>query len=128
MALAYTPPSRDAWFSVGLASSYLNVTASDDVNLAEHRSCSKDGIAKPGCKVFLVPEADGSKAVVELSHDPKDQLDASLRKGEQVLVFQYNDKFHAIDNVSNISLEQACATIASGLMAVEMPSLIVSSF
>lgn len=101
MALPYTAPSRDAWFSVGPASSYVNVTASDDLALAENRTCSRGGNVRPGCKVFLVPEADGSKAVMELSPDPKDQVDASLRKGEQVLVFQYNNKFHAIDNVSS---------------------------
>lgn len=52
--------------------------------------------------MFLTPSTngeDGLEHAIELSHNPRDQLDGSLKIGEQILVFKYNGKFHAIDNV-----------------------------
>jgi hypothetical protein len=84
-------------FSVGPASSFPNITESGSVTLSKQQSCNNTSTA-PGCKVFYAPNTDNLEAT-QLSDDPKDQVNASLRRGEQVLVFQYAGKFHAMDNV-----------------------------
>lgn len=105
MALPFLVHSldSDAWFSVGLASSFPNITESESVILSKELPCDGEAIRR-GCRVFATTHAGGetSKAV-QISDDPKDQVDASLRRGEQVLVFQYRGKFHAIDNVHDVS-------------------------
>lgn len=99
----------DPWFSVGLASSFPDLTESGRMILADeapNNDCppSESNMQRQhGYKVFLAPEKeDRSGQATQLSDDPKDQLDASLRKGDQVLVFRYKGKFHAIDNVRSI--------------------------
>jgi hypothetical protein len=112
MALPFNSSSRqgDAWFFVGNSSSFPNTTESGNVILADEVTpldCQSDLVtvsSRYGCKVFLAPERiNPSSRAEQLSHDPKDQLNATLRKGDQVLVFQYKDKFHAVDNVRVIS-------------------------
>lgn len=105
-ALPFTPASQrgDPWFSVGLSSSFEDLTESNAVTLADEVASAchsgKDATSRYGCKVFLAPDkGDRTSQATQLSDDPKDQLDSSLRKGDQVLVFQYKGKFHAIDNV-----------------------------
>lgn len=106
MAAPFIPSRRvDAWFFVGHSSSFPNTTESGSVILADevlsidHQADLKTA-SRHGCKVFFAPEkGDPSTQAERLSHDPKDQLNASLRTGEQVLVFQYKDQFHALDNV-----------------------------
>ena len=101
MALPFIAPSRHGadWFPVGLASSFPDVNESGSVALAEQQQC-ENAITR-NCKVFLAPDrGDGVENAVELSGDPSDQVDATLRKGDQVLVFQYRQKFYAMDNVS----------------------------
>lgn len=89
----------DAWFPAGLASSFPDVTAEDSGNLAEPRPCgaaAQTGAA--GCRVFHVPRRDGSGAAeVELG-----QLEPPEAGGlkDQVLVFRYRGKFHAVNHVS----------------------------
>ncbi|KAL2135490.1 hypothetical protein VTI74DRAFT_8349 [Chaetomium olivicolor] len=89
----FRAPSRTGndWFSVGLASSFPDVGYDEN----EPRLCGNHGInAQPGCKVFYVPKTDSSQRVeVEIPADdtPRDLTD-------QVLVFQYRGKFHAIDH------------------------------
>lgn len=90
-----------AWFPVGLTSSFPDL-GFDDENLAKYRSCNAD--IKPGCKVFQVPREDSSqRAEVIVREDGA--LERSEMKGlkDQVLVFQYKGKFHAIDHVSSSS-------------------------
>ena len=101
-----TSQRGDLWFSVGLASSFPDLTDSGSVVLADEiAACSKSALqAQHGCKVFIAPDkGDRSGEVIQLSDDPKEQLNSSLRKGDQVLVFRYKGKFHAIDNVRSSS-------------------------
>ncbi|KIV99374.1 uncharacterized protein PV09_08919 [Verruconis gallopava] len=89
-----------AWFSVGLASSFVNITDPGCGALSGQSVVrTEGGPPKSGCKVFLAPDAnDTSGQAVQLPDNPDEQLNASLRKGDQVLVFQYRGKFHAVDN------------------------------
>lgn len=89
------------WFSVGLASSFPDLGTDDDI-LSEIRDCSGD--PKPGCRVFHAPKADSGerwRPLIEL-----DDLESCnpLELKDQVLVFQYRGKFHAIDHVSSARL------------------------
>lgn len=89
----------DAWFSVGLASSFADLGA-DDNAVGELRFCGA-GPAQ-GCKVFHVPTTDSSQAV-ELSageNAAAQSSDTGADLRDQVLVFQYRGKFHAVDHVS----------------------------
>jgi hypothetical protein len=102
MAMPFVATSRrgQPWFSAGLASSFPDVTNSGTVILSDQLACDAPNPTKHSCKVFLAPDIQDSKTqAIQLSDDPKDQLDASLRQGDQVLIFQYKGKFHAIDNV-----------------------------
>lgn len=100
MFLFRTPPSGAQWFSVGLTSSFPNLGLDDEV-VAQPRDCG--GSLKPGCKVFQAPGEDGSEqAEVQIAerHPESFQVDRDLK--DQVLVFQYRGKFHAIDHVSHV--------------------------
>ncbi|KAI2621100.1 hypothetical protein GGR54DRAFT_600222 [Hypoxylon sp. NC1633] len=96
MASPFAAPSRkgNAWFCVGLASSFLDITGSDGTSLAENRT-HKDGNSAPGCKVFHVPAADSSEAW-QVEGDSISHFEGGL--GDQVLVFKYKGKVHAINN------------------------------
>ena len=109
MALPFIAPSRHGadWFPVGLASSFPDVNESGSVTLAERQQCEDAGTRN--CKVFLAPDrGDAAGDAVELSGDPSDQVDATLRKGDQVLVFRYRQKFYAMDNVRVPQLLPSC--------------------
>ncbi|KAI0478703.1 hypothetical protein GGR56DRAFT_631376 [Xylariaceae sp. FL0804] len=97
MALPFLVPSRkgDAWFFVGLASSFPDITEPGSESLYEHQPC-KHGDTAPGCKVFEVPPNDSSQAVQIEGDDMVSHDGAALK--DQVLVFQYKGKMHAIDN------------------------------
>ncbi|KAI4603406.1 hypothetical protein KJ359_006202 [Pestalotiopsis sp. 9143b] len=110
MFAAFVAPNRrgDAWFSVGLASSFPNITESGSEIVADARPCGggtrKEGDEQsvaPGCKVFQVPKDDSSLAG---QVDPSDVEEAAFTAQDlkdQVLVFRYKGKFHAINNVSD---------------------------
>lgn len=89
--------SQTGWFSVGATSSFPDVGLVEG-SLSEVRGCGAD--LKPGCKVFHVPRTDG----LQISEVPIKSGEAALSDlgdlNEQVLVFQYRGKFHAIDHVS----------------------------
>lgn len=85
----------DAWFFAGLASSYPDITTSDGSPLFSRVRCG--GLHVPACKVFHVPLVDSSNAL-ELDLDDA----ASVGLDNQVLIFQYQGKFHAIDHVSSV--------------------------
>ena len=89
----------DAWFCVGLASSFADLGA-DDNPVGELRFCGS-GPAQ-GCKVFHVPTTDSSQAVELSAGDGAgtDFSDTGADLQNQVLVFQYRGKFHAVDHVS----------------------------
>jgi hypothetical protein len=93
-------PSRTGgeWFSVGLASSFPDIGLHVDETESEPQPqlCGNHGAnTKPGCKVFHVPKTDSSQRIeVQV---PADDTVQDLT--DQVLVFQFRDKFHAIDHV-----------------------------
>ncbi|KAF1847732.1 uncharacterized protein K460DRAFT_374734 [Cucurbitaria berberidis CBS 394.84] len=97
MSILINPFSRtsragDAWFCAGPASSYPNVD--DDSRVGEQRACNGKYI--PGCRVFHVPREDSSEAI-EIAID--DWKDPELGTGKnQVMVFQYKEKFIAVDH------------------------------
>jgi nitrite reductase/ring-hydroxylating ferredoxin subunit len=94
----FRAPSRTGteWFSVGVASSFLDVGLDE----SEPRLCGNHSDNAQGCKVFHVPKTDSSQRTeVEISAD-----DLTLDLTDQVLVFQYRGKFHAIDHVSGLRL------------------------
>ncbi|KAL6872125.1 hypothetical protein J3F83DRAFT_733887 [Trichoderma novae-zelandiae] len=85
------------WFSVGLTSSFPDLGYDED-NLAKYRACGGPDL-KPGCKVFQVPRDDSlQRAEIDIREDGT--LQRSEMKGlkDQVLVFQYKGKFHAVDH------------------------------
>ncbi|KAI1336430.1 hypothetical protein F5Y15DRAFT_394677 [Xylariaceae sp. FL0016] len=96
MAFSFFAPSRkgDAWFSVGLTSSFPNISESGTESLHETRSCSQGDA--PGCKVFNVPSEDSSRAQQIEGEDMISHDGNAL--SNQVLVFKYQGKMHAIDN------------------------------
>ncbi|KAK5655232.1 hypothetical protein OQA88_5799 [Cercophora sp. LCS_1] len=90
-------PSRSGgdWFPVGSASSFPNIGDDNMDAIGEPRSCgaadTKD--PKPGCKVFHVPKIDASqRQEVEIAGDE------TVDMTDQVMVFRYKGKFHAIDH------------------------------
>lgn len=97
------PDNQDNWFFAGRASSYPNITDSSDryFKLAWPQPCNKDPNSSPdqttpGCKVFHPnPPAPSSSKEIHIDDAPGE--DAWLMR-EQVLVFQYKGKFHAVDH------------------------------
>jgi hypothetical protein len=122
-----TIPSAEecnTWLAVGPASSFSNITTDTARPLAKYipRSAS-DGI---GCKVFAIQDEDGDTQVaVEMPLDVNDQIKSFKHKREQILVFQYNGKFHAMDNV-RLTLQDHERNI-SQLTRQEMPSFLLSA-
>lgn len=115
MTLFFNPFSRsqggNAWFRVGLASSFPNITSEDEDNIAHTRLCGNSTDTAPGCKVFYVPKEDSSLAnQVTLDDSGTPSEPGSLR--DQVLVFQYKRKFHAINqartSASKRPIEVSC--------------------
>ena len=71
----------------------------DDGNFSEPRICNAE--PSPGCKVFHISRADGSQgSEVPLAADLLESHEVEGHLKDQVLVFQYRGKFHAIDHVS----------------------------
>jgi hypothetical protein len=98
----FRAPSRGGadWFSAGVTSSFPDVGLDEN----EPRLCGNHGEnnTQPGCKVFHVPKTDTSQRTeVEIPPD-----DVAQNFTDQVLVFQYRGKFHAIDHVGQRSQYQ----------------------
>ncbi|KAH6677839.1 rieske domain-containing protein [Plectosphaerella plurivora] len=90
---------KDAgWFSVGLASTFPNL--GDDANDVLHkRPCGgPDGEVKRGCKVFQSPPDTAQGDEVPVPDDDTDFFPTENDLADQVLVFQYRGKFHAVDH------------------------------
>ncbi|KAI0025322.1 hypothetical protein F4780DRAFT_322649 [Xylariomycetidae sp. FL0641] len=98
MALPFIAPSRagDAWFCVGPISSFPDITDSGAESLYEPKPCQREDSSAPGCKVFHVPPKDSSQAQQIEGEDMITHDGAALQ--DQVLVFRYKGKVHAIDN------------------------------
>ncbi|KAL1847666.1 hypothetical protein VTK73DRAFT_10301 [Phialemonium thermophilum] len=92
----------DDWFSVGRASSFPDVALFEG-SLAQSTPpvpCAdrSSGHAAP-CRVFQVPEGDPDGATeVVLGSDETQVPTIGSGLKDQVLVFQYKGKFHAIDH------------------------------
>ncbi|KAI1436602.1 hypothetical protein GGR50DRAFT_197296 [Xylaria sp. CBS 124048] len=93
----FIAPSRkgDAWFFAGLTSSFPNLTESGADILHEPRPCGNRDLV-PGCKVFRAPSGDTSQAEQIEGDAMIAHNGASLQ--DQILIFQYKGKIHAIDN------------------------------
>lgn len=86
------------WCFAGLSSSFPDLELEDN-NLAHPRYCNAD--LGPGCKVFHVPSTDPSqgKEVPVVAEAPESSgIGEGLK--DQVLVFKYRDKIHAVNHVS----------------------------
>lgn len=84
------------WFSVGLVSSFPNL-GDDDGNILQGRTtCGAE--SRPGCKVFHAPKTEPQRAEVEIDGEDFFPLEEEMK--DQVLVFQYRGRFHAVDHVS----------------------------
>lgn len=122
MTLFFNPFSRsqggNAWFRVGLASSFPDITGEDEENIAHARPCGSSDGTSPGCKVFYVPKEDSSRAnQVTLDDSGTPSEPGSLK--DQVLVFRYKGKFHAINQASIDTLlgpSQVCCPSGYGLI------------
>lgn len=102
-------PSRqvDDWFFAGLASSFPNITDSSEpyFKLVWPQPCKAAAAAPgsvettkvPGCKIFHPKAAETSSPVEQIDTDAAAGEDAWLMK-EQVLVFRYKGRFHAVDH------------------------------
>ncbi len=97
---AFIPPSRgpgDTWFFAGLTKSFPDINDSGSIALSDRLLC--DGSFTPGCKAFYVPSTGDSADISEVDvEDTRTVTGHTLR--EQVIVFQYRGKFHAVDHVS----------------------------
>ncbi|KAK0724250.1 Rieske [Lasiosphaeris hirsuta] len=102
--------SGAAWFTVGAASSFpdLGLDAAGDPDnatvLSDPRPCRTDSDAvQPGCKVFHVPKTDSAQRTEVAVADQGGSADSEASEighdmADQVLVFRYRAKFHAIDH------------------------------
>lgn len=82
-------PGAD-WFCVGRASAFPNL-------VSQPLLC--EGEATPGCKVFHIPQGNPSEG----TEVPIDDVGVDLK--DQVLVFQFQGKFHAIEHVCDMEFE-----------------------
>lgn len=89
------PKSGADWFSVGSASKFSNLGEDDTTEL------------KTACRAYHVPPEDSTKSsevkalTDECSGDEAQLEPDPTTLHEQVIVFQYKGKFHAIDHVRN---------------------------
>ncbi|KAK7215674.1 hypothetical protein V2G26_003677 [Clonostachys chloroleuca] len=88
-----------SWHFVGQASAFPNVTSDKASALDELYLCGSARGPEPdssatGCKVFFVSDEKDSDATPVDLNDPIKALELK----NQVLIFQYNGKFHAIDH------------------------------
>ncbi|KAI1351147.1 hypothetical protein F5Y01DRAFT_283547 [Xylaria sp. FL0043] len=94
---SFIAPSRkgDAWFFAGLESSFPNLTGSGTDVLDEPQLCG-NGESVPGCKIYHVPSNDSAQAK-QVEGDAMSCHDDSAFQ-DQVLIFRYRGKVHAVDN------------------------------
>ncbi|KAK5628145.1 hypothetical protein RRF57_003860 [Xylaria bambusicola] len=122
MTTPYTPfvaPSEkgDAWFFAGVTSSFPNLDESGVDVIHEPRLC-RNGESVRGCKVFDVPQTDSSRAEEVKGDAMISHNGAALQ--DQVLIFQYKGKIHAVDNVSRFGRLNQVPLLSCH---AEMPSL-----
>ncbi|KAG4434092.1 hypothetical protein IFR05_010427 [Cadophora sp. M221] len=86
--------SGDTWFPTGLSTSYPNISTSGSTPLSDRLPCQETVV--PGCKVFHVPSNDSTQAVEINPENFTEGGPADLK--DQVVVFQYQGEFHAVDH------------------------------
>lgn len=96
------PPLRPEaqWVPVGPLSQFPE-TGADDGNLISPRTC--DAQRQPGCKILQVPKtspSDASEVAIPIGAATSPSEGEDLK--DQVVVFRYRDKVHAIDHVSDL--------------------------
>lgn len=105
MSSFFSPFSRsragNAWFRIGLESSLPDITGEDGAQIRDsHPLCAGKDERTRGCRVFYVPKEDSSKATeVDLGDTRAPPEAGGLR--DQVLVFKYKGKVHAINHVGD---------------------------
>ncbi|KAI9902563.1 hypothetical protein N3K66_001915 [Trichothecium roseum] len=84
------------WYAVGLTSSFPDV-ASQNTSLSEFSLC--DASRKPGCRVFEIPKEHGAQVteIAFVEGNSENHFEGGELK-DQVLVFQYKGKYHAVDH------------------------------
>lgn len=102
----YFQRPTEAWFYAGPASSFPDIDPDvDGADLSQPRqsACAENGRA-PGCKAFNVSREDGAKgeevAVQSGALEWDEDGDSGKELKDQVMVFRYRGKFHAVDHVS----------------------------
>lgn len=92
---------KDPWFLVGRASSFADNTASS--TLSAPIPCVSSSASSHSCKVFLIPKAVASSTPSSSSALEIPLAEAATRvsggEQDQILVFQFHGRFHAVDNV-----------------------------
>jgi hypothetical protein len=92
-------PSKAAakWLFVGPISDFPDV-GDDDGNVIQSRRC--DEKLQPGCRIFHVPKADVSQmSEVVIPAHSMSSPSSGAELQDQVMVFRYKGKLHAIDHV-----------------------------
>ncbi|KAG6065116.1 hypothetical protein E4U30_005964 [Claviceps sp. LM220 group G6] len=85
-----------SWVSAGSASTFPDL-GEDLGNLIEARQCN--ALMRPGCKIFHVPKDDPSLAKeIVISATDLESPSSGDELLNQVVVFQYRGKFHAVDH------------------------------
>ncbi|KAK1237155.1 hypothetical protein MKX07_006034 [Trichoderma sp. CBMAI-0711] len=113
-SLEEASPLGAQWFPVGLASTFPDL-GYDEENLAKYRACGGPEL-KPGCKVFQVPRDDSlQRAEIEIREDGTLQRLEMRGLKDQVLVFQYKGKFHAVDHGVPFDIEDFGIVFSAGL-------------
>ncbi|KAM3512406.1 hypothetical protein MY11210_003972 [Beauveria gryllotalpidicola] len=95
----FWPPTRPQaqWIFVGPLAQFPDV-GGDDGNLIQPRACNAKSL--PGCRILVVPKTDPSHAA-EIAIPPGAATSPSEGQDlkDQVVVFRYRDKVHAVDHV-----------------------------
>ncbi|CAK7206728.1 hypothetical protein SEUCBS139899_009534 [Sporothrix eucalyptigena] len=93
-----------AWFNAGPAVAYPDIQPMDaDTTVAEvistPRPCGST-IPVPGCKIFHIStDPSGVMSATEVLVQDVAQVEGTDALKDQVLIFQYKGKFHAVDHV-----------------------------
>ena len=85
------------WIAVGPLAQFPDV-GQDDGNLIQPRAC--DAVKQPGCRILHVPKTDplqASEIAIPAGAATSPSEGEDLK--DQVVVFRYRDKIHAVDHV-----------------------------
>lgn len=98
MNFTWPPRPEKTWMSVGPLSAFPDIASEDERNLIQTRLC--DSTARPGCKIFHIPKETPTQGTeVEVPLDIIEFPSHGVELTDQVLLFKYNGKMHAVDHV-----------------------------